>query len=100
MTAHTLDNTNAEPETRAIWIKLARRLEIPIRCVYLAAPPKLCEHNNAVRALGGVSMNPEQRTMLPRVAFGGFTFRFLRAGAQGRISRDHQGRVQGQCQSA
>lgn len=76
MTTHTLDNTNADPDTRAIWIKLARILGVPIRCVYLAAPPKLCEHNDAVRALGGALMNPEQRTMLPRVAFAGFASRF------------------------
>ena len=76
ITPCTLDNTNADPDTRAIWIKLGRRMEVPVRCVYLAAPPKLCEHNDAVRALGGVLMNPEQRTMLPRVAFAGFASRF------------------------
>jgi len=76
MTPQTLDNTNAEPETRAIWIKLARRMKVPVRCVYLASPPKLCEHNDTVRALGGALMNPEQRTILPRVAFASYAFRF------------------------
>lgn len=76
MTPDTLDNTNADPDTRAIWIKLARKIMVPIRCIYLATPPKLCEHNDAVRALGGALMNPEQRTMLPRVAFAGFASRF------------------------
>jgi bifunctional polynucleotide phosphatase/kinase len=47
----TTDNTNADVETRASWIKLARELKIPIRCIHFTAPAALCEHNNAFRAL-------------------------------------------------
>ncbi|KAI9874270.1 MAG: hypothetical protein M1830_009936, partial [Pleopsidium flavum] len=59
--AVAVDNTNADIETRGKWIQLARKLGVPIRCVYLTASPKLCEHNDTVRALNGTLMNPEQR---------------------------------------
>jgi bifunctional polynucleotide phosphatase/kinase len=48
-----VDNTNADKETRAIWVKLAAKLNVPIRLVHFTAPPKLCEHNDTVRALTG-----------------------------------------------
>ncbi|KAF1991288.1 DNA kinase/phosphatase Pnk1 [Aulographum hederae CBS 113979] len=71
-----IDNTNAEPEIRAVWIQLARKFDIPIRCVHFTASAKLCEHNDAVRSLNVSSMNPEKRTMLPKVAFTSFTSRY------------------------
>jgi predicted kinase len=45
------DNTNADPETRAYWVALAKKLNVPIRCIHFTAPVKLCEHNDTVRAL-------------------------------------------------
>lgn len=48
-----VDNTNADKETRAIWVKLAAKLNVPIRLVHFTAPAKLCEHNDVVRALTG-----------------------------------------------
>jgi bifunctional polynucleotide phosphatase/kinase len=45
------DNTNADPDTRAQWITLAKKLNVPIRCTLFTAPMKLCEHNDAVRAM-------------------------------------------------
>lgn len=48
-----IDNTNADKDTRAIWVKLAARLNVPIRLVHFTAPAKLCEHNDTVRALTG-----------------------------------------------
>lgn len=45
------DNTNADPETRESWVKLARKLDVPIRCVLFTASASLCMHNDAVRAL-------------------------------------------------
>lgn len=47
------DNTNADPETRAHWVKLAKGFNVPIRCVLFTAETALCEHNSVVRALGG-----------------------------------------------
>lgn len=45
-----IDNTNADVETRRLWINLAEELRVPIRCVYFDVPIELCRHNNAVRA--------------------------------------------------
>lgn len=70
------DNTNADIPTRAVWIELAKKLKIPIRCVYFTAPVKLCEHNDTVRALAMGSFNPEKRSILPHSAFAGFAARF------------------------
>ncbi|KAL8909570.1 MAG: hypothetical protein Q9171_004979 [Xanthocarpia ochracea] len=49
---------------------------IPIRCVHFTAPAKLCEHNDAVRAIAGHQFNPEKRTILPHTAFSSFASRF------------------------
>ncbi len=59
-----------------MWIELAKKLKIPIRCVYFSAPAKLCEHNDTVRALAMGSFNPEKRSILPHSAFAGFAARF------------------------
>ncbi len=45
------DNTNADAETRAIWINLAQKLDVSIRCVVFTASAKVCEHNDTYRAL-------------------------------------------------
>ncbi|KMU88636.1 DNA kinase/phosphatase Pnk1 [Coccidioides immitis H538.4] len=73
-----VDNTNADPETRAYWVKLAKEHDVPIRCVYLSTPASICAHNNAVRAANPrlESLNPEKRTFLPDVAFRSFASRF------------------------
>ncbi|KAL3472793.1 polynucleotide kinase 3 phosphatase-domain-containing protein [Aspergillus californicus] len=70
-----VDNTNADPETRAQWIAVAKEFGVPIRCVYFSAPPALCKHNNAVRA-ANKSLNPESRQSLPGIAFNDFLRRF------------------------
>ncbi|PYH46094.1 putative DNA 3'-phosphatase Tpp1 [Aspergillus saccharolyticus JOP 1030-1] len=70
-----VDNTNADAETRAHWVEVAREFKIPIRCVYFTASPTLCRHNNAVRAANQY-LNPESRTLLPGIAFGDFLRRF------------------------
>ncbi|KAH8730048.1 polynucleotide kinase 3 phosphatase-domain-containing protein [Phaeosphaeriaceae sp. PMI808] len=76
-TSVVVDNTNADPETRAVWVNLARKLNVPIRCVLFTAPAQLCEHNDTVRALNpGPKTNPENRTILPKVAFTGFASRY------------------------
>ncbi|KAF4548707.1 Polynucleotide kinase 3 phosphatase-like protein [Elsinoe fawcettii] len=72
-----VDNTNADLDVRKAWLDLAKKHNVPVRVVLFTAPPKLCEHNDTVRALGGKRMNPESRTMLPKVAFTGFTGRYI-----------------------
>ncbi|EAT87754.1 hypothetical protein SNOG_05363 [Parastagonospora nodorum SN15] len=76
-TSVVVDNTNADPATREIWVKLAQKLNVPIRCILFTASSRLCEHNDAVRALSlGPESNPEKRTILPKLAFTGFASRY------------------------
>lgn len=70
-----VDNTNPDIDVRSIWIKLAAKHAVPIRCVLLTTATAICEHNNVVRALNNV-MNPEKRTILPGLAFKGFSSRY------------------------
>lgn len=53
-----LDNTNADPDTRAIWINLAKKHNIPARCVWFRTPMNICEHNDAVRSLNKTVRSP------------------------------------------
>jgi bifunctional polynucleotide phosphatase/kinase len=73
-----VDNTNADIETRAHWVKVAQDFKIPIRCIRFTASPRLCEHNDTVRALSSSKeTNPEGRTILPGIAFRSFAQRFM-----------------------
>jgi hypothetical protein len=60
--AHTrlfLDNTNPDPDTRLIWVDLAKKFKVPIRCVWFKTPIHICEHNDAVRSVNAkVSAGP------------------------------------------
>jgi bifunctional polynucleotide phosphatase/kinase len=69
------DNTNADPDTRAVWIELARKAKCPVRCVWFKTPLQVCEHNDAVRSQNA-NLNPESRQALPGQAFNGFASRF------------------------
>lgn len=73
-----VDNTNADVDTRAHWVHLAREFKVAVRCIYFTTSPRICEHNDAVRALNGQDTNPESRAMLPGVAFRSFVQRFVR----------------------
>ncbi|KAL5337001.1 polynucleotide kinase 3 phosphatase-domain-containing protein [Aspergillus crustosus] len=70
-----VDNTNADLDTRAQWVDVAKEANVPIRCVYFSTPPELCKHNNAVRA-SNTSLNPETRELVPKIAFSDFLRRF------------------------
>ncbi|KAI1007274.1 hypothetical protein K3495_g946 [Podosphaera aphanis] len=70
-----IDNTNSNIDVRSKWIKLAAKYHAPIRCVYLMTPAEICMHNNIVRALNEI-MNPENRKMLPGIAFNTFNKNF------------------------
>ncbi|MCJ1308396.1 hypothetical protein MMC25_002049 [Agyrium rufum] len=75
--AVAVDNTNADPGTRKLWIQLAQKKGVPTRYVHFTAPPKLCEHNDTFRALApNQEANPEKRTILPHSAFSGFAARY------------------------
>ncbi|KAB5596503.1 Bifunctional polynucleotide phosphatase/kinase [Ceratobasidium theobromae] len=45
-----VDNTNRDKATRAEYIKIAKQLQCPIRCVYFDIAPELAWHNNMYRA--------------------------------------------------
>ncbi|PQE13728.1 polynucleotide kinase 3 phosphatase protein [Rutstroemia sp. NJR-2017a BVV2] len=62
-------------EVRSKWVALAAKHSVPIRCVHFVAGAQICEHNDAVRALNG-TMNPENRSILPKLAFTGFSSRY------------------------
>ncbi|KAH6639531.1 polynucleotide kinase 3 phosphatase-domain-containing protein [Boeremia exigua] len=72
-----VDNTNADQDVRAVWVNLAKKYSMPIRCVLFTASAKLCEHNDTYRALNlGSETNPENRIMLPKLAFTSFASRY------------------------
>lgn len=58
-----------------MWIELARKCGVPIRCIWFRTPLHLCEHNDAVRSRNP-PLNPESRQVLPKLAFTGFASRF------------------------
>lgn len=70
-----VDNTNPDPEVRGQWVDLAKKVGVPIRCVWFNTPLGIAEHNDTVRAMNK-DMNPEARTALPKLAFNGFASRF------------------------
>ena len=72
-----IDNTNADVDTRAHWVRLGHDFKIPVRCVHFTATTRLCEHNDCVRALNSDLMNPEGRTKLPGIAFRSFQQRYI-----------------------
>lgn len=63
-TSVVVDNTNADIETRAAWISLARTMKVPVRLVHFTASARLCEHNDTVRALSGNLVRQTSATLL------------------------------------
>ncbi|PKS12283.1 hypothetical protein jhhlp_001583 [Lomentospora prolificans] len=70
-----IDNTNPDSDTRAVWVELAKKFKVPVRCVWFKTPPSVCEHNDAVRSMNKL-MNPEKREALPKLAFNSFASKF------------------------
>lgn len=78
-----IDSTNPAPETRKVWTDLAKgmskklpsELEVVPRCVWFKTPVSVAEHNNRVRA-ANPSLNPEDRELVPKMAFNSFASRF------------------------
>jgi bifunctional polynucleotide phosphatase/kinase len=46
-----IDNTNPEIATRQLYIKLAQKYNVPVRCFYFGDNEDLAQHNNYYRAL-------------------------------------------------
>lgn len=72
-----VDNTNRNRATRAIWVALASKLNIPIRVFHFNTPIELAKHNNVYRACFAPESEPE-RTLLPLSAFGTYVSAFER----------------------
>lgn len=70
-----IDNTNADVETRAHWINMAKKHQVPIRCIWFKTQSFLAEHNNAVRAMNK-QLNFEARELVPQIAFSSYAKRF------------------------
>lgn len=75
--AIVIDNTNRNRSTRALWVALASKLDVPIRVFHFNTPIELAKHNNVYRALFPPPDEPE-RTLLPVSAFGMFSSAFER----------------------
>ncbi|OXC68513.1 polynucleotide kinase 3'-phosphatase [Cryptococcus neoformans] len=70
-----IDNTNRNRETRAYWVALASKLNVPIRLFHFLCPSELAKHNNLYRAY---YPPPDESTrgLLPYIAFAGFETAF------------------------
>ncbi|CAD6573099.1 MAG: hypothetical protein TREMPRED_000722 [Tremellales sp. Tagirdzhanova-0007] len=68
-------NTNRNRETRAHWIRLAARLNVPIRLFHFLCPIELAKHNNMYRACYASPDEPV-RELLPGSAFSGYVGQF------------------------
>ncbi|OLL26810.1 Bifunctional polynucleotide phosphatase/kinase [Neolecta irregularis DAH-3] len=85
-----IDNTNVDQSTRAVWIKLARTFNVPIRCIHLITSEPIARHNNLYRALSKVDQSvlspsllfkkahflEERRSNVPMVAYRHFRSRY------------------------
>ncbi|WVQ85805.1 polynucleotide kinase 3'-phosphatase [Cryptococcus sp. DSM 104549] len=70
-----VDNTNRNRDTRAYWVSLASKLDVPIRVFHFLCPIELAKHNNMYRAYYPTPGEPP-RTLLPGIAFGTFASAF------------------------
>lgn len=61
-----IDNTNPEAATRALYIKLAKNANVPVRCFYFGDNEDLAQHNNYYRA---ITKPEEKRDVLSTIAF-------------------------------
>jgi bifunctional polynucleotide phosphatase/kinase len=61
-----IDNTNPESATRALYIKLAQKANVPVRCFYFGDNEELAHHNNYYRA---INKPEEKRDVLSSIAF-------------------------------
>jgi len=70
-----IDNTNRNAETRKHYVELAKKLNVPIRCVLFNGSMELAWHNNLYRAYNlppSLMTKEPKRELLPYNAFTGF----------------------------
>lgn len=61
-----IDNTNPEASTRNLYMKLAKEVNVPVRCFYFGDNEDLAQHNNYYRAL---YKSEEKRDVLSIIAY-------------------------------
>ncbi|KAK7063808.1 polynucleotide kinase 3 phosphatase-domain-containing protein [Favolaschia claudopus] len=70
-----VDNTNRDASTRRFYVDLAKKNNVPIRCMVFTGSLELAWHNNLYRAFGlppSVSGHESPREELPKSAFASF----------------------------
>lgn len=65
-----IDNTNPESSTRGVYISIAKKFNIPVRCLHFQVPLEMAKHLNVFREL------TSNRPRLPDVAFTMFHSKF------------------------
>jgi len=70
-TSCVVDNTNRDIPTRKHYLDLAKKLQIPVRCIEFVGSMDLAWHNNLYRAYVHPSIE-SRRDIIPYVAFIGF----------------------------
>ncbi|TCD67649.1 hypothetical protein EIP91_012159 [Steccherinum ochraceum] len=67
-----VDNTNRDKQTRRYYIDLAKKYQVPIRCIHFQGSLELAWHNNLYRAYNlpsSVLLREAKRDILPYMAF-------------------------------
>ncbi|KAL1947501.1 hypothetical protein VTO73DRAFT_13225 [Trametes versicolor] len=70
-----VDNTNRDKATRKLYIALAKKHNVPARCIYFAGSIELAWHNNLFRAFAlppALAAAEPKRDLVPYGAFTGF----------------------------
>jgi bifunctional polynucleotide phosphatase/kinase len=68
-----IDNTNGSKKTRKLWIDIAKKHNIDIRCIWLQTPRNIADHLNTIRSL---SQFGDQKPRVPGIAFNRFDSSF------------------------
>ena len=67
-----LDNTNPNVETRALYISVARGLNVPVRCFYFEGGEELAKHMNTYREI----VTKGQHKRVPTMGYNMFKSKF------------------------
>ncbi|ORE22647.1 PNK3P-domain-containing protein [Rhizopus microsporus] len=66
-----IDNTNPEKSTRQLYIQLAQKAGVPVRCLYFGQDENLAQHNNHYRAI-----HESSRDLISKIVFRTFKSKF------------------------
>lgn len=60
-----IDNTSVSKEKRLVYINIAKKYNLPVRCLVFTCPANLCKHNSYYRNL----MTDNKITVIPDIAY-------------------------------